>query len=75
MSRNPLSPLSLTAKICATATALVITSLATTSAVTGWRSSASAEQTSMRMAHTSARQATDAVRMGPLQSSSALGCV
>ena len=40
MSRNPLASLSLTAKICATATTLVVLSLAVTSAVIAVRSSA-----------------------------------
>jgi methyl-accepting chemotaxis protein len=62
MSRNPLSSLSLTAKICATATTLVVLSLAVTSAVIAVRSSDSAEDASMHLARTSAREAAAAVQ-------------
>jgi len=62
MSRNPLSSLSLTAKICATATALVVLSLAVTSAVIAVRSSDNAEDASMQLARTSAREAAGAVQ-------------
>ena len=58
--------LSLNAKICLTATVLVILSLAATSTVTGIRSSRSAEESSMKLARTTAREAAAAVqaRMG-----------
>jgi methyl-accepting chemotaxis protein len=58
--------LSLNAKICLTATVLVILSLAATSTVTGIRSSHSAEASSMNLARTTAREAAVAVqaRMG-----------
>ena len=49
--------LSLNAKICATATVLVILSLAATSTVTGIRSSRTAETSSMNLARTTAREA------------------
>ena len=62
MSRNPQSSLSLTTKICATATALVVLSLAVTSAVIAVRSNATAEQASMRLARTSAHEAAAAVQ-------------
>jgi methyl-accepting chemotaxis protein len=62
MSRNPLSSLSLTAKICATATTLVVLSLAITSAVIAVRSSDTAEDASMHLARTSAREAAAAVQ-------------
>ena len=62
MSRNPLSSLSLTAKICATATTLVVLSLAVTSAVIAVRSSDTAEDASMHQARTSAREAAAAVQ-------------
>jgi methyl-accepting chemotaxis protein len=62
MSRTPLSSLSLTAKICATATTLVVLSLAVTSAVIAVRSSDSAEDASMHLARTSAREAAAAVQ-------------
>ncbi|WP_075791416.1 methyl-accepting chemotaxis protein [Massilia putida] len=72
MSRNPLSSLSLTAKICATATTLVVLSLAVTSGVIAVRSSANAEDASMRLARTSAREAAAAVQA---QLGSKLGAV
>ncbi|MFS2019103.1 methyl-accepting chemotaxis protein [Massilia sp. CT11-108] len=62
MRRNPLSSLSLTAKICATATTLVVLSLAVTSAVIAVRSSGNAEDASMHQARTSAREAAAAVQ-------------
>ena len=62
MRRNPLSSLSLTAKICATATTLVVLSLAVTSAVIAVRSSGTAEDASMHQARTSAREAAAAVQ-------------
>jgi methyl-accepting chemotaxis protein len=62
MSRNPLSSLSLTTKICATATMLVVLSLAATSAVIAVRSSDNAEDASMHLARTSAREAAGAVQ-------------
>jgi methyl-accepting chemotaxis protein len=62
MSRNPLSSLSLTTKICATATMLVVLSLAVTSAVIAVRSSDNAEDASMHLARTSAREAAGAVQ-------------
>jgi methyl-accepting chemotaxis protein len=69
MRRNPLSSLSLslTAKICATATTLVVLSLAVTSAVIAVRSSDNAEEASMQQARTSAREAAAAVQaqLGP----------
>ena len=63
MTRNPLSSLSLTAKICATATTLVVLSLAVTSAVIAVRSSDNAEDASMHLARTSAREAAAAVQV------------
>jgi methyl-accepting chemotaxis protein len=54
--------LSLNAKICLTATVLVILSLAATSTVTGIRSSHSAEESSMKLARTTAREAAAAVQ-------------
>ena len=62
MNRNPLQSLSLTAKICVTATSLVVLSLAATSAVIAVRSSDAAEEASMRQAHTSAREAASTVQ-------------
>ena len=62
MNRNPLQSLSLTAKICATATTLVVLSLAATSAVIAVRASDAAEDSSMRQAHTSAREAASSVQ-------------
>ena len=58
--------LSLNAKICLTATVLVMLSLAATSTVIGIRSSHSAEESSMRLARTTAREAAAEVqaRMG-----------
>ena len=49
--------LSLNAKICVTATVLVILSLAATSTVTGIRSSQTAQASSMKLARTTAREA------------------
>jgi len=49
--------LSLNAKICLTATVLVILSLAATATVTGIRSSHSAEESSMKLARTTALEA------------------
>jgi methyl-accepting chemotaxis protein len=72
MSRNPLSSLSLTTKICATATMLVVLSLAVTSAVIAVRSSDNAEDASMQLARTSAREAAAAVQA---QLGSKLGAV
>jgi methyl-accepting chemotaxis protein len=60
--RFSLSSLSLTTKICATATALVVLSLAATSTVTGIRSSNAAEAASMHLARTAAREAAAAVQ-------------
>ena len=54
--------LSLNAKICLTATVLVVLSLAATSTVTGIRSSHSAEASSMKLARTTAREAAAAVQ-------------
>jgi methyl-accepting chemotaxis protein len=62
MSRISLSSLSLTAKICTTATTLVVLSLAITSAVIAVRSSDTAEEASMHLARTSAREAAAAVQ-------------
>jgi len=62
MSRNPLASLSLTAKICATATTLVVLSLAVTSAVIAVRSSDTAETASMHLARTAVREAAAAVQ-------------
>ena len=64
--RTPARSLSLNAKICLTATVLVILSLAATSTVIGIRSSHSAEEASMKLARTTAREAAGAVqaRMG-----------
>jgi methyl-accepting chemotaxis protein len=53
---------SLNGKICLTATVLVILSLAATSTVTGVRSSRSAEESSMRLARTTAREAAAAIQ-------------
>jgi methyl-accepting chemotaxis protein len=54
--------LSLNAKICLTATVLVVLSLAATSAVTSIRSTRSAEDSSMQLARTTAREAAVAVQ-------------
>ncbi|WP_373990721.1 methyl-accepting chemotaxis protein [Duganella sp. BuS-21] len=54
--------LSLNGKICAAATALVVLSLALTAAVTGFRSSASAEAAAMQLARTSAREVSGALQ-------------
>ena len=62
MNRNPLQSLSLTAKICATATTLVVLSLASTSAVIAVRASDAAKESSMGQAHTSAREASSTVQ-------------
>ena len=64
--RTAARSLSLNAKICLTATVLVILSLAATSTVIGIRSSHSAEEASMKLARTTAREAAAAVqaRMG-----------
>jgi methyl-accepting chemotaxis protein len=61
-SRLRLSSLSLNARICLTATALVILSLAVTATVIGVRGSRSAEAASMQLARTAAREAAEAVR-------------
>ena len=53
----PRIPLSLNARICATATALVFLSLAATATVIGVHSSRAAEEAAMREARTSAREA------------------
>ena len=53
--------LSLNARICATATALVILSLACTATVIGTNSSRAAEEAAMRQARTSAREASYAL--------------
>ena len=53
----PRIPLSLNARICATATALVFLSLAATATVIGVHSSQAAEEAAMREARTSAREA------------------
>ena len=53
----PRIPLSLNARICATATALVILSLAATATVIGVNSSRAAEEAAMRQARTSAHEA------------------
>jgi methyl-accepting chemotaxis protein len=54
--------LSLNARICLTATALVILSLAATATVIGVRGSRSAEEASMALARTAAREAAGAVQ-------------
>ncbi len=54
--------LSLNAKICAAATALVVLSLGITSTVIGFRSSANAEESTMNLVRTSARQAAGALQ-------------
>ncbi|WP_229429463.1 methyl-accepting chemotaxis protein [Massilia sp. ZL223] len=54
--------LSLTARICATATALVVLSLGITSAFIGVQSSRSAEQAAMDLARTSSREAAAALQ-------------
>jgi len=53
--------LSLNARICITATALVLMSLAVTAAVIGVKSSAAAEDSAMRQARTSVREAANAL--------------
>jgi methyl-accepting chemotaxis protein len=58
----PRFPLSLNTRICATATALVILSLASTATVVGVSSSRAAEEAAMRQARTSAREATYALK-------------
>jgi len=55
--------LSLNARICLTATALVILSLAATATVIGVRGSRSAEDASMELARTAAREAAGAVQV------------
>jgi methyl-accepting chemotaxis protein len=57
----PRFPLSLNMRICATATALVILSLASTATVIGVNSGRAAEEAAMRQARTSAREATYAL--------------
>ena len=54
--------LSLNAKICIAATALVILSLVITSSVIGVRSSATAEESTMNLVRTAARQAAGALQ-------------
>jgi methyl-accepting chemotaxis protein len=54
--------LSLNARICLTATALVVLSLGATAAVIGVRGSRSAEEASMQLARTAAREAAAAVQ-------------
>jgi len=54
--------MSLTAKICVTATALVVLSLGITSAFIGFKSSGSAEEAAMDLARTSTREAAAAVQ-------------
>ncbi|AXA94574.1 methyl-accepting chemotaxis protein [Massilia sp. YMA4] len=58
---KPRLALSLNARICAAATALVVLSLAITAAVTGMRSSASAEDAALKLAHTTSREAAHAL--------------
>jgi methyl-accepting chemotaxis protein len=53
--------LSLNTRVCATATALVVLSLAVTAAVIGVESSGAAKDATMRQAHTSAREAAHAL--------------
>ncbi|WEF34407.1 methyl-accepting chemotaxis protein [Pseudoduganella chitinolytica] len=53
--------LSLNARTCIAATALVVLSLAITGAVTGLRSSASAEEAALKLAHTTSREAAHAL--------------
>jgi methyl-accepting chemotaxis protein len=60
--RKRVSSLSLNARICLTATALVILSLAATATVIGVRGSRSAEEASMELARTAAREAAGAVQ-------------
>jgi methyl-accepting chemotaxis protein len=60
-ARSGARSLSLNARICLTATGLVILSLAVTAAVTGVRGSRSAEEASMQLARTAAREAAGAV--------------
>jgi len=60
--RPRLPSLSLNARICLTATALVILSLAVTATVIGVRGSRSAEAASMQLARTAAREAAEAVQ-------------
>ena len=61
-STRAFSALSLNAKICAAATALVVLSLAVTATVTGIKSSSSAEAAAMDLAHTAAREAAAALQ-------------
>jgi methyl-accepting chemotaxis protein len=62
MSNKVLSSLSLNARICLTATVLVILSLAVTATLIGVRGSRSAEAASMQLARTAAREAAEAVQ-------------
>jgi methyl-accepting chemotaxis protein len=55
--------LSLNARVCLTATALVVLSLAATATVIGVRGSRSAEESSMQLARTAAREAAGAVQV------------
>ncbi len=55
------SRLSLNVKICAAATALVVASLAITTTVIGVKSSATAEEATLDLARTSAREAASAL--------------
>ncbi|WP_028103674.1 methyl-accepting chemotaxis protein [Pseudoduganella violaceinigra] len=57
-----LSKLSLNAKICVAATLLVVVSLAVTAAVTGYKSSRTAEQDAMNLARTQAGAAASALQ-------------
>jgi len=57
-----LSKLSLNAKICVAATLLVVLSLAVTAAVTGFKSSRTAEQNAMNLARTQAAAAASALQ-------------
>jgi methyl-accepting chemotaxis protein len=57
-----LSGLSLNAKICVAATALVVASLAITATVIGFKSSSTAEAATMELARTSAREAAGALQ-------------
>ena len=69
MRRNHLASLSLTAKICTTATTLVVLSLAVTSAVITVRSRDTAETASIHLARTAAREAAAAVQAGSMPTS------
>ncbi|AVR97010.1 methyl-accepting chemotaxis protein [Pseudoduganella armeniaca] len=59
--KTPRIALSLNARVCVAATALVVLSLAITAGVTGLRSSASAEDAALKLARTTSREAAHAL--------------